>query len=78
MGQRISFYQATNGSGLEENIINHYSGFRTWILDEHNNSLNEFDERLISNSLESFLHENVNISGDLLQTIHQKLIDELT
>jgi hypothetical protein len=76
MGQRTVYYQSRTGESLRNHFQMDYLDFRQWILTENRNSILEFNERLISNRLESFLNENDSWSNS--QNIPQEIIDELT
>ncbi len=76
MGQRTVYYQSRTGESLSNHLRMDYTDFRHWILTENRNSVQEFDERLISDKLESFLNENDPLID--FQNTRQDIIDELT
>ena len=76
MGQRTVYYQSLTGQSLSNHLLMDYSDFRKWLLTENRNSIQEFNERLISNSLEGFLNEYDSLKD--FQNIQQGIIDELT
>ncbi|MBI1305390.1 MAG: hypothetical protein GC181_02115 [Bacteroidetes bacterium] len=76
MGQRTVFYQSRTGQSLSKHLLMDYSNFRQWLLSENRNSIQEFNERLISDRLERFLNENDSLRN--FQIAGQEIIDELT
>lgn len=76
MGQRTVFYQSQNVESLRNHIQMDYTDFRQWILTENRNSIQEFNERLISDRLEGFLNEKNSIID--FRNYRQEVIDELT
>ena len=76
MGQRTVFYQSQTVESLKDHLTNNYIKFRPWILIENRNSIDEFDERLITQNLEDFLNNNSSLG--VIENISQKIIDELT
>lgn len=74
MGKRIAFYETKNGKSLKNNLLENYSEFKKWILIENQNSLNEYNERIVSVEIQEFLESNAELD---LQKPEQKLLDEL-
>ena len=75
MGQRTVYYQSRTGQNLSNHLLMDYSEFRQWLLTENRNTIQEFNERLISNRLEHFLNENDSLKD--FQITEQEIIDEL-
>ena len=75
MGQRTVYYQSRSGESLRKHLLKDFTYVREWLLNENSNSIQEFEERLISKTLESFLNENDNLNN--FQNIRQEIIDEL-
>ena len=75
MGVRIAFYEATDGKSLLDNLTRTFAEFRAWVLNENQQSIDEYKERLISEKMQIFLESN-----DVLciENISQSLLDELT
>ncbi len=71
MGVRIAFYKTTNGKSLVENFSRTFSDFREWILTENKKSITEYNERIISPGIESFLEQSEN--EIIIKSISQKL-----
>lgn len=76
MGQRTVYYQSRTGQSLRNHLLMDFSDFRMWLLTENRNSIQEFNERLISVRLERFLNENDSLKD--FQNTRQEIIDELT
>ena len=76
MGVRIAFYETTDGKSLLENFNRTFVEFKEWLLAENKKSINDFNERIISNEIQTFLEK----SGDNInfKEISQELLDELT
>jgi hypothetical protein len=74
MGTRIAFFETTNGKSLKENFVENYPDFKTWTLQYHKNSLEVYNEPLISDTVEQFLktHDTLRV-----ETLEQPLLDTL-
>ena len=76
MSQRITYHITKDNSTLRELLIKHYTAFRTWFLDAHEDSIEEYNEALGTDLLIDFLEENEAI--DRLEEIDQNILDELS
>jgi hypothetical protein len=74
MGQRTVYYKSINGKTLRENLKSDYTQFRDWALTSNNQSLTEYNERLINIDLETLLKDN---ATDKLEEWSQESIDNL-
>ncbi len=74
MGKRIAFYEMKNGQSLKETFVENYSSFKDWTLNQNKDSIEKYDEQIISYGIEKFLESNNEL--DLLKP-EQKLLDEL-
>ncbi|TBM98489.1 hypothetical protein EYD45_16455 [Hyunsoonleella flava] len=74
MGKRIAFYEMKNGQSLRETFVENYSDFKKWTLCQNKDSIEKYNEQIISNDVENFLESNSELD---LQKPEQKLLDEL-
>lgn len=74
MGRRTVYYRPTNGETLRENLKTDYGQYRDWILTSTDQSLREYNERLINADLEKLLKE---YPTDKLEDWSQEHIDNL-
>ena len=76
MGKRTVFYQSLTGKSFKKHLQKDYADYRQWILTENKKSIQEFEEKLISHKIETFLRKNNTLND--FQNIGQEIIDELT
>lgn len=74
MGKRIAFYEIKDGQSLKETFVENYSNFKEWTLYQNKDSIEKYDEQIISNEIENFLESNNELD---IQKPEQKLLDEL-
>lgn len=74
MGRRIAFYEMNNGRSLKETFVQNYYAFKEWTLLQNKDSIEKYNEQIISNEIELFLESNSELD---LQNPEQKLLDEL-
>ena len=74
MGRRISFYEMKNGLSLKETFIQNYFDFKKWILNHNKDSIEKYNEQIITDNVERFLESNNELD---IQKLEQKLLDEL-
>ncbi len=75
MGVRIAFYETTDGKSLFDNFNRTFSDFKTWLLKENNKCIIEYNERIISVTIETFLINSSNTIN--INHLPKELIDEL-
>ena len=75
MGIRIAFYETTDGKSLCENFTRTFSEFKHWLLVENKESIDEFNERIISEEIESYLKHNGEVIE--LEKVPKRILDVL-
>jgi hypothetical protein len=74
MAERTVYYIPTDGKSLIENLKTDYGRFRDWVLTSNDQSLTEYNERLIKPELEILLKENLT---DKFEEWSQENVDNL-
>lgn len=76
MGQRISYFKNNFNKSLKELVIEHFSAFKTWYLEEEKIAREEFGEDFGSEELKFYLNQNTALRADF-DGLDKSLVDEL-